>query len=846
MSKCVRTTSVGSLLSGCRGKTTLLLTLILLLGEPAAAQWSAGRLTKALEELPDGGERLLRTAQGLPSEVFLHPDDEHSLTVRRSVSWIVDVESFDRALEDGYVPITPTLAVAHLPVETWTSQSLVARAIPSSLRFPQMDLAHREVRAAQAVEEWGLKGDGTMIGVVDTGGDPTHPALQNADGTTKIAWLLAFDQYPRGVHAELEELYGCSSQDEPCAIYSREDIDALLSEDEQGPFPEDRIGHGTHLASLAAGRDPEYPGIAPRADIVIVAASTPEGGVTDSRILIGTKFVFDRADEANQPAVVNVSLGSSFGAHDGTSSLERGLAELADGPGRAIVVASGNSGDLLDFENANYPGPFGIHTEISVPSGSVVSVPLLHPSSDRETTFGSLFVWISAYEEDALSLGFRSSPDHGSVFVGPGESGGLTSSDWGDTDDYDVVLVNGADELDAEVQPGSMVFALAGSWKTGRTFEMLLRGRGTARIWASGPRGDFSTLLPRARRQGTVAIPGTGPELITVGATINRSAWVDWEGALVGASTHEVGLASFSAVGPNQRGDLKPELVAPGSGMIGAMASAADPRQPFGQVSQFASAGMCPDESECFVIDDHHGLAMGTSMSAPIVAGALALLFQRQPELTMENAKRLLMAGANSLPGPTEAGTMGLGQLDIVRTLLAQDAALRAAANGSSEDPTAVNAQKSYLVWADAFVHPSPGPALSGFLVLRDIDGNPVVVEPDDLEVSVLGPGRAEATVVQAGLVQLALLANGGSGTDQLVVTIRVREEIIETSAVPIALDPHLAAGLYEWGGGSCGWGRTPHTGERAVWWLLLASLVVLLRRRGAPRKGPLGPHSMA
>ena len=62
-------------------------------------------------------------------------------------------------------------------------------------------------------------------------------------------------------------------------------------------------------------------------------------------MLLATRFIFDRADEAQQPAVVNLSLGSDFGGHDGRTALELGLASFvsANQPGRAIVVAQGDA-----------------------------------------------------------------------------------------------------------------------------------------------------------------------------------------------------------------------------------------------------------------------------------------------------------------------------------------------------------------------------------------------------------------------------------------------------------------------------------------------------------------------
>jgi subtilisin family serine protease len=132
-----------------------------------------------------------------------------------------------------------------------------------------------------------------------------------------------------------------------------------------------------------------------------------------------------------------------------------------------------------------------------------------------------------------------------------------------------------------------------------------------------------------------VGVPASHPGLIAVGSTENRSAWIDYSGGVVGTLPAEEPLSYFSSCGPNATGNLKPDLVAPGGWIIAAMAAAADPRTSLRSDSQFASGGGCPDEVECLVIDDEHGISSGTSMSAPLVTGTVALLMQREPTLTM-------------------------------------------------------------------------------------------------------------------------------------------------------------------------------------------------------------------
>lgn len=54
-------------------------------------------------------------------------------------------------------------------------------------------------------------------------------------------------------------------------------------------------------------------------------------------------YIFQRAAELGKPAVINLSLGTDYGPHDGSTLEERGIDDLA-GPGRVVVVAAGNPG----------------------------------------------------------------------------------------------------------------------------------------------------------------------------------------------------------------------------------------------------------------------------------------------------------------------------------------------------------------------------------------------------------------------------------------------------------------------------------------------------------------------
>jgi serine protease AprX len=168
-----------------------------------------------------------------------------------------------------------------------------------------------------------------------------------------------------------------------------------------------------------------------------------------------------------------------------------------------------------------------------------------------------------------------------------------------------------------------------------------------------------------AGNQGNGAIfpPANDPFVITVGATDDKGS----------SSISDDTLASFSAYGVTSDGFQKPDLVAPGKNIVGRM------------VNTNMGMGQAHPSN---VISGTYFKMSGTSVSAPIVSGAVALLLQKDPSLTPDQVKFRLQATANkSWPG-YNASKVGAGYLDIYK-----------AVNGTSKDNANTNINASQLLW---------------------------------------------------------------------------------------------------------------------------------------------------
>jgi subtilisin family serine protease len=675
-----------------------------------------------------------------------------------------------------------------------------------------LDRADGFTRASAFRNATGRTGRGVIVGVIDTGMDPSHPELRGPGGT-RVRWWLDFSRERLDFHPELEDQLGCrgtqaDGQRIACAVLDGSDVDRLLSNGDSSDDPSDAVGHGTHVASLAVGSGvsgsaSRFVGVAPEATLIVARVTRQNGEIVDADVVRAARFVFDRAAELGMPAVVNLSLGGDTGGHDGTSGIERGLASLVgpEFPGRAIVVAAGNSASLYAGVARGVPEPLGIHTEVHVPDGAEALVPIVTPETSRGRTEGQIFAWIGTRARDALSVAVEDRSGSVTPLVAPREYAVVRRGD------AEITVLNELPVPGGGVPTGShgALVVIDGSFPSSEAWGLRLQGPGTALVWVEGggalsPTVSVGPLLPRAQKAGSVGLPATSPALIAVGATLNRTDWLDHAGEEVVFAAHGAldeappdTTAYFSGAGPSATGVIKPDLVAPGAHVVGALSPSADPRGA-GRNGLFDLGAQCEDAgfvSSCFVVDDLHAVTSGTSMAAPLVAGAVALLFEADPGLDQERVRELLQAGSRALSGAVfSEQQLGPGALDLERTLEVLEAANGA---GIVREPGA----RSRLTLADSLARPDDAWPLSGLALLRDDDGH-VADGFDDRELTLAVSGGTASTLVRVepGLYRFSVTTPSGSGGRELSVALRFEGRTLASERVPIAVDRSLATSV--------------------------------------------------
>lgn len=195
-----------------------------------------------------------------------------------------------------------------------------------------------------------LKGQGVLVGFVDTGIAYENPAFCNEDGTTRI--LGIWDQTNEGGTPPEGILYG--------AFYDEDRINqALQSEEPQSVVPvTDEIGHGTFLAGVACGSpnyEADFSGAAPLASIAVVKCKQakqylrdyyfiPEGVpcYQENDLMMGIAWLHQFASKLRLPLIICIGLGSGMGSHAGECPVSIQVDELGRRRQRGIVVAAGN------------------------------------------------------------------------------------------------------------------------------------------------------------------------------------------------------------------------------------------------------------------------------------------------------------------------------------------------------------------------------------------------------------------------------------------------------------------------------------------------------------------------
>ncbi|MFB8239470.1 S8 family serine peptidase [Kitasatospora purpeofusca] len=631
----------------------------------------------------------------------------------------------------------------------------------------QRDNAH-SVPVTGAPEVWtgsssdggpdgGDTGRGVRIGVADSGIDYTHadfggPGTEEAFRSVDGAKPAPAGLFPNAKVSGGRDLVGDDYQPDPSSPHYQPE-----PHPDQNPIDCVRNGHGTHVAGTAAGlgvttdgqpyRGPYRPGLDP-AGFRVGPGAAPGAQLYAIRVF-GCDGSTDQLGEALDLAadpdgdgdpsdrldVLNLSLGSRFGATDDADALavDR-LAAL----GTVVVAAAGNEGDVYAIGGSPGTAARALAVAASV-----------DPHSDAD----------------------------GLTVLDPQPLAGVVPAHWSARyQDWSTADVAGELALPADQRDGCTAFSEADRQRiAGRIAVLAWSTRESERACGSGPRADHVAeagalgallaadddhlaeiagndrvplaLLARADGERLRAGAAAGPVRVRLAAPGNPLHGVVAQDQPQRLDT----LTDFTSRGIGVPGVVKPDLAAPGETIWSARVGS-------------GTGGQRED---------------GTSMATPHAAGLAALVRAAHPELTVEQVKAALMntagdtwlgdGGTGPVYGPERTGA-GRAAVDrAVRTPAVAYAAGEGAVEGAvgvSFGPVAVTGPLALVREVEVRnVSAAPVAYRTGYAAATELPGARFELAPDRIEVPAGGTARVRVTLSVPGAL--------GRAPDPTIATVQ-------------------------------------------------------------------------
>lgn len=458
-----------------------------------------------------------------------------------------------------------------------------------------------------------LSGKGILLAVIDSGIDYTNRNFRNADGSTRILFL-----WDQTVSPDEEKGFFPPEGFQTGTEFSREQINAALREADPLRQYElvpsrDSSGHGTAVAGIAAGAAANvtggtagngYEGVAPESELLIVKLGAPRENSfpRTTEMMRAVTYVVRKAQSLNRPVAINLSFGNTYGAHDGSSLLERFLDNAAEIGRTVICVGSGNEGASAGHREGRVNVGETAATELSVGAyESAFSVQLWKTYTDvfhitLRSPGGQEF---SFSTEKGGEITWKAERTSVLIYVGEPSPYAVEQEIY-----FDFIPEN------LYISPGIWSF-LMGTQEKESSFYFYLPSQAAR---------NQNTRFFEPNPHLTLTIPSTASKVITVGAYDSTyDAYADFSGRGYRYAERDIGLLAAGAA--------KPDLAAPGVNIT------------------------APD------IYGGYRSFTGTSFATPFVTGAAALLMEwgivqgNDAFLYGEKVKAYLRRGARKIRG---------------------------------------------------------------------------------------------------------------------------------------------------------------------------------------------------
>ena len=534
--------------------------------------------------------------------------------------------------------ISVTVPVSRLTdLEQSENVSFVSPSEPLKLDLPKPVATSsppkpRRIASMKAAHE---DGKDVIIGIIDVGGfDFAHSDFLDEQGNTRFARI--WDQ--GGEFRAPPKAFSYGSE------FTQEQLNRAIQDAKNGPFraidlerqsQRSNASHGTHVASIAAGRS----GVCPAAEIAAVLIDVPlpddlrerrcSTFSDSSRIAHAVDYLLTYAKGRNKPISINISLGTNGGAHDGSSGVSRWLDHALTQSGRSICAAAGNAGQEAGVDDEDIGWIMGrIHASGRIAARGLVTELewTVIGNGIADISENELEIWYSP--QDRMIASVQPPGDRNWYTVAPRQfmenkrlSDGTTLSIYNEV----YHPVNGANYISIYLSPNLDPLnprgIRAGLWKVRLEGEEIRDGRFHAWIERDDPAeigriaGErffrFPSFFTAASNVDSHSISslGCGHNVIAV--------------ANLDAAKSRINVTSSQ--GPTRDDRKKPDICAPGTSIR-------------------AAKGFSLDGDEWVTMS-------GTSMASPYVTGVIGLMMAVNPQLNAAQCAGILQRTSKPLPG---------------------------------------------------------------------------------------------------------------------------------------------------------------------------------------------------
>lgn len=581
---------------------------------------------------------------------------------------------------------------------------------------PTLDRAVKATRADSVQRGINLPqsytGRNVLIGVLDWGFDYTHPMFYDTTLTTSRV-RAAWDMWKRSGPAPTGHAYGTEYDTPQELANAQADTVNVYS----------LATHGSHVAGIAggSGAGTNYRGVAFDANYLFCTFLVDAAAVLDA-----FDWMHSVATADEKRLVINSSWGLHYmGTLDGNSLISQAIDQLS-AEGVVFCNSGGNNGDV------------NFHIKRTFNNDTLRSRVQFYPYSAHPKMWGqSLSMW--GDEGASFQAGFQITSNTNTL---------LQETPWYNTATQpaylDSFLVEGADtvyfNLTAEAAHplnGRPYFRLRVKNRSTalRVVMKATATSGTVHFWnvteLSNDVGNWGMDF-QAGGAGTIggdhnygiSEPACTESCITVAAYSSEY--------YIGSNNIQVGgqIAGFSSFGPTLDERMKPDITAPGVSVVSS-------------ISSFTDNSYTPTQMISFNGRDYPFAAFsGTSMSAPMLTGIVALMLEAEPEISPAEIKAVLQqtARTDAQTGVIPAGgstRWGSGKVNAYRAIVEMLGLV------SIEEAPAAG---DLLVW--------PVPANEGFRVMPPSPGAPFTLTVRDMSGRIV----EERSMASQSIVQVDIL----------------------------------------------------------------------------------------